>query len=99
MRTHPALLHPVVTMGRFSKWVIDYMTINPPLDDGHYYIIVAVDYFTKWDKAIPTFNNMVKIAAYFLFNHVITDLVYPKRSSQIMVSILGIPSWMNLRPS
>ena len=72
MHTHPAPLHHVVTVGPFLKWAIDYMTINPPSSNGHHYIIVAVDYFTKWDEAIPTFDNMIKTATYFLFNHVIT---------------------------
>ena len=79
MRTHPALLHPVVTMGRFSKWVIDYMTINPPSSNGNHYIILAVEYFTKWVEAIPTFKKMAKLATYFLFNHVITRFSVHKK--------------------
>ena len=54
------------------------MTINPPSSNGHCYIIISVDYFTKWFEAIPTFDNMTKIAAYFLFNHVITRFGVPK---------------------
>ena len=65
MHAHPAPLHPVVTVGPFSKWAIDYMTINPPSSNGHHYIIVAVDYFTKWAEEIPTFDNMEKPAEYF----------------------------------
>ena len=59
MRVHPSLLHPVVTMVPFSKWAIDYMKINPRSSNGHHYIIVAVNYSTKWDEAIPTFDNMI----------------------------------------
>ena len=36
-------MHPIVSMGRFSKWGIDFMTCNPRLFGGHGYIIVAVD--------------------------------------------------------
>ena len=43
MHAHPAPLDPVVTMGPFAKWAIDYMTINPPSSNGHHYIIVAMD--------------------------------------------------------
>ena len=53
------------------------MTINPPSFNGHHYIIVAVDYFTKWAGEIPTFENMTKNTSYFLFNHVITRLCVP----------------------
>jgi len=59
MRVPPAPLQPVVTVGPFAKWGIDYTTYNPRLAGGHGYIIVAVDYFTKWAEAIPTSPNWV----------------------------------------
>lgn len=46
---------------------------------GHKYIIVAVDYFTKWVEAMPTFNNTAATAARFLFNHVMTRFGVPKQ--------------------
>jgi hypothetical protein len=48
------------------------MTCNPHSAGGHGYIIITVDYFTKWDKVMPTFDNTGKIAALFIFNHIIT---------------------------
>ena len=48
MRSHPAPLFPIITVGPFTKWGIDYVTCNPVSARGHKYIIVAVDYFTKW---------------------------------------------------
>ena len=47
------------------------MTCNPASSGNHKYIIVAVDYFTKWAEAMPTYDNTVEIAARFQFNHVI----------------------------
>jgi transposase InsO family protein len=38
---------------------------------------VAVDYFTKWAKAIPTFNNTTDSATHFFFNHVISRFGVP----------------------
>ena len=55
MRAHLAPLFPVITIGPLTKWGIDYTTCNPPSTKGHKYIIVAVDYFTKWIKAMPIF--------------------------------------------
>ena len=78
MHAHPAPLHPIVTVGPFSKWAIDCMTINPPSSNGHHYIIVAMNYFTKWAEAMPTLDNTTKTAAYFLFNHVITRFGVPR---------------------
>jgi hypothetical protein len=33
------------------------MHCNPTLDRENHYIIVVVDYFTKWTKTMPTFSN------------------------------------------
>jgi hypothetical protein len=76
--SHPAPLHPVVSVGPFAKWGIDFMTCHPHSAGGHGYIIVAVDYFTKWAEAMPTFDNTGKTAALFLFNHVIARFGVPQ---------------------
>ena len=44
---------------------------KPTSARGHGYIIVAMDYFTKWDEAMPTYAEDGKTAALCLFNHVI----------------------------
>jgi hypothetical protein len=77
-RSHPAPLHPVVSIGPFSKWGIDFMTCNPHSTGGYGYIIVAMDYFTKWVKAMPTFDNTGKTATLFIFNHIITRFSVPQ---------------------
>jgi hypothetical protein len=54
------------------------VTCNPNLVGGHGYIIVAMDYFTKWAEVMPTFDNTTKIAALFIFNHIITRFGVPQ---------------------
>jgi hypothetical protein len=54
------------------------MTCHPHSAGGHGYIIVAIDYFTKWVEAIPTFNNTGNTTALFLFNHVIARFGVPQ---------------------
>jgi hypothetical protein len=76
-RTHPTALHPIIAIGPFSKWGIDFMQCKPTSAGGHSYIIVAVDYFTKWAEAMPTFLNDGRTAALFLFNHIITRFGVP----------------------
>ena len=78
MHAHPAPLHPIIVVGPFTKWGIDFTTCNPSSTAGHFYIIVAVDYFTKWAEAMPTYNNDAKTIALFLFNHVIARFGIPK---------------------
>jgi hypothetical protein len=68
MREHHAPMFPVITVGPFTKWGIDYTTCNPPSVRGHHYIIVALDYFTKWVEDMPMFKDDGETATLFLFN-------------------------------
>jgi hypothetical protein len=78
IQSHPTPLHPVVSVGPFAKWGIDFMTCHPHSAGGHGYIIVAVDYFTKWAEAMPTFDNTGKTATLFLLNHIIAHFGVPQ---------------------
>jgi hypothetical protein len=78
MRAHPTPMFPVIIVGPFTKWGIDYTTCNPPLARGHCYIIIAVDYFTKWVEAMPTFKDDGETATLFLFNQIIARFDVPR---------------------
>jgi hypothetical protein len=67
----------VVSVGPFAKWGINFMTCHPHSAGGHGYIIVAVDYFTKWAEAMPTFDNTEKTATLFIFNQIIAHFGVP----------------------
>jgi transposase InsO family protein len=54
------------------------MTCNPHSVRGHGYIIVAMDYFTKWAEAMPAFDNNRKNVALFIFIHIITWFGIPQ---------------------
>jgi hypothetical protein len=68
----------VVSIGPFEKWGIDFMTCHPHSTGGHGYIIVAIDYFTKWAEVMMTFDNTGKTATLFIFNHIIYRFVVPQ---------------------
>jgi hypothetical protein len=68
----------VVLVGPFVKWGIDFMTCYPHSAGGHGYIILAVDYFTKWAEAMSTFDNTGKTTTLFIFNHVIARFGVPQ---------------------
>eukprot|EP00253_Pinus_taeda_P002006 PITA_02006 len=77
-RIPPTPLQLVVVVGPFGKWGIDFMTCNPTSTGGHGYIIFAVEYFTKWSKAMPTLNNNGEMATLFFFNHVVSRFGIPQ---------------------
>ena len=78
MRLHISPLFPIISVGPFMKWGIDYVTYNPVSAGGHKHIFVAVDYFTKWAEAMPTYKVDGEVAAFFVFNQIITRFGIPK---------------------
>jgi hypothetical protein len=68
----------MVSVGPFAKRGIDFMTCHPHSVGGHGYIIVAIDYFTKWVEATPTFDNTRKTVALFICNHIIAHFGVPQ---------------------
>jgi len=53
------------------------MTCNPTSDNGHGYVIVVIDYFTKWVEALSTFSNNGTITTLFIIKHIISKLGAP----------------------
>ena len=48
-----ALLHPIIKPWPFRCWGLDFIgQINPPSLKGHRFVLVAMDYFTKWTEAV-----------------------------------------------
>lgn len=72
MHVHPSLLFPVITVGPFSKWGIYFTSCHLASAKEHKYIIIAIDYFTKWVEVMPTSNNDGETPTLFLFNQVIS---------------------------
>jgi hypothetical protein len=75
--THPTTLHPIIAIGPFAKWGINFMQSKPTLAGGRDYIIVVVDYFTKWVEVMPTFLNDGCTTTLFVFNHITTRFGVP----------------------
>ncbi|CAA7038238.1 unnamed protein product [Microthlaspi erraticum] len=46
-------LNPIMEVEIFDVWGIDFMGPFKPSSNGHNYILVAVDYVSKWIEAIP----------------------------------------------
>jgi hypothetical protein len=78
MHMQPASMFHVITIDPFTKSGVDFMTCHTTSSRGHHYIIVAIEYFTKWAEAMPTFANDSETVALFIFNQVITRFTVPK---------------------
>jgi hypothetical protein len=72
-----APMFPLIAIGPFTKWGIDFTTCHPTSAKGHCYIIVAVGYFTKWVEDMPTFNNDRETMTLFIFNQIVVRFDIP----------------------
>lgn len=57
-------------------WEIDFMGLFPP-SFKNLSILLAVDYVSKWVKAVPFFNNNVKSVINFLKKNIFTRFNTP----------------------
>ena len=68
----PSELHALTSPWLFSVWVIDIMgKISPKSSSGHEYILVAIDYFTKWVEAASYARLIAAKVAKFIRSHII----------------------------
>ncbi|KAL0352208.1 UNVERIFIED_CONTAM: Transposon Ty3-G Gag-Pol polyprotein [Sesamum calycinum] len=49
----PEPLHPTVASWPFDAWGLDIVGSLTKSSGGHLYILVAIDYFSKWAEAVP----------------------------------------------
>ena len=58
-------LNPILVVEIFDVWGIDF--IGPfPLSHGHEYVLVAVDYVSKWIEVVATQTNDHKVVVKFV---------------------------------
>ena len=69
-------MHPILEVELFDLWGIDFM--GPfPASYSNLYILLAVDYVSKWVEVIPTRTNDAKVVAQFLRNNIFSRFGTP----------------------
>jgi hypothetical protein len=68
----PALeLHPIIKPCPFKGWGLDFIgEIHPPLKRNRF-VLVAIDYFTKWTEAIAMKNMTHREVVEFITKNII----------------------------
>ena len=63
-----------------------------PLSYGNQYILVAVDYVSKWDEAIPTRTNYNQVVIKFLRENIISRFGAPRAiiTDNGVISVTGL---------
>ena len=68
----PFKLHALTSPWPFLVWGIDIIgKISPKSSNGHEYILVAIDYFTKWVEAASYAKLTTVRVAKFIISHII----------------------------
>jgi alpha-L-fucosidase len=75
-RTDP--LHPIPVREIFDMWGIDIVGPLPETENGNKYIIVAVEYLTKFPEALPLKDIKAKTVAQFIYDQIICRYGAPK---------------------
>ena len=70
-------LNPIIVVEIFDVWSIDFM--GPfPSSFGNEYILLAVDYVSKWVEAIPSRTNDAKVVVKFLRENIFARFGMPR---------------------
>ena len=70
-------LQPIVVFAPFEKWGIDAVGPLPKTQHGKEFILVAIDYMTKWVEAIATSSIKAKDVAQFVYKNICTRFGVP----------------------
>jgi hypothetical protein len=75
----PQYLHTMASSWPFSAWGMDVIgEITPKASNGHEFILVAIDYFTKWVEAC-SFKNVTQVAVTrFVKNNIVCRYGMPE---------------------
>ena len=74
-RHHP--LGNILTGHRWDRIAMDILDICDPTLEGHRYILVIADYFSKWTEAFPNEEQVADTVANILVEHIILRFGMP----------------------
>ena len=77
LKKHDILLTNILEVELFDIWGIDFMGTFPP-SFGNIYILVAVDYISKWVEAVALVTNDAKAAVKFLQTNIFSKFGTPR---------------------
>ena len=70
-------MRTIMEVELFDLWGMDFMGPFPP-SFNKLYILLAVDYVSKWVEAISTRTNDASVVAKFLRSHIFTRFGTPR---------------------
>ena len=71
-------LQPQVTIEPFEKWTLDFVGPISPMSCKKKYILVCIDYVTKWVEAKYLFRSIEKSMVEFIYEEIFTRFGVPR---------------------
>ena len=65
-------------MDLFQRWRIDIVELLSTTEDENYYIIIVVDYFSRWPKARVIRQTNATTVATFVYKEIVCRFGLPK---------------------
>ena len=78
----------------FDVWGIDFMGPFPKFYENEY-ILVDVDYVSKWVEAVALLANDARVVIKFLKKHIFTRFGTPRALISVGENIFAIINWKN----
>ena len=83
----PLELHSLTSTRPYSVWSIDIIgKISPKSSSGHEFILVTIDYFTKWVEA----TSYTRLTFARVFSFIISHIIYRNRVPHELISDRGV---------
>jgi hypothetical protein len=74
-----SMLHHVVKPWPFRGWGLDFIgEVHPSSSKGHHFVLMAMDYFTKWIEVVPLRNMTHKEVISFVLEHIVHRFGIPQ---------------------
>nr|GEY10910.1 hypothetical protein [Tanacetum cinerariifolium] len=78
LRLPKTLMTPIMAPWSFYQWGMDILRPLPPARGGAKFVIVAIDYFTKWIEAKPLVKITCKEVIHFAMDNIICRFGLPR---------------------
>jgi transposase InsO family protein len=73
------MFHPIIKPLPFCGWGLDFIgQIHSPSSKGHRFVLVDMDYFTKWTEAVSLKNMTHREVIQFITEHIIHRFGIPQ---------------------
>ncbi len=80
------MFNPIIKLWPFRGWALDFIgQIYPPSSKGHWFVLVAMDCFTKWAEAVPLENITWAEIIDVILKHIIHRFGIPQTLKELLL--------------